>query len=87
MSITVIEGVKFATAVISLVAVAMSAMYWILRHKMKEDLDKIYVSSSTCNSKHQVTDVMIKSIKENVENINDKIDMVVDFMTSKKRRK
>lgn len=65
---------------LGIIITIFSVIFWIIIRKMEERLDKRYVMKIECESNHTLVSQIHNSIKQDVNDIKNKLDKIMDFL-------
>lgn len=70
------EAAAFISVVTALIGAGFVILYLFLRSKM----DGVYVKYDQCKSKHEVSDVMIKSLRDDISEMKNTNNKILDIL-------
>jgi len=85
MKTETLNYVLVISAIVTLIITMSGGLYWILKHKIMEEMYKVFVHKNACRDNHKVTDVMIKAMKEKMDDVGEKVNKIVDYLMTGKR--
>ena len=56
---------------ITVMVAAFSGLFWVIYHKLKDKLDGVYMTKKECKSTHQVTDVKLVEMRDDIKEMKD----------------
>lgn len=70
------EAAAFITVISTILTAGFIVLYLILRNKM----DGVYVKHDQCGSKHEVTDVVVKALRDDISEMKDTNNQILGIL-------
>lgn len=86
IQITLMTGIKILASIVALIMAFGSGLYWVLKHKIRDDLNMEYIRKEECESNQKIMNIMTKAIKDKVDSMDDKLDMAINFILNGRKK-
>ena len=82
--IEVVIDWKQLAGFLAVMGLIIGGIWWVIYHKLRDELDGVYMSKDECNSNHKVTDVKLVEMRDDIREMKDTNKQILSVLLEAK---